>query len=99
MDLTEVVRMQLLSAPLQLAKEVSTCLHFSTEVGVQPVPQQKRLSTNMAKATIAKMTVKEVHGQTMFTSFKVNIHICHLLGRRSVCVERPQSLVLVRLGI
>ena len=32
----------------------------------------ERLSTNMGKATIAKMTAKEVLGQTMFTSFKVS---------------------------
>ena len=73
MDLTEIERMQSLSALWQLSKKVTTYLHFSMADGVQPVQQQKRLSINMEKATTAKMTGKEVLGQTMFTSFKVNI--------------------------
>ena len=71
MDPTEAERMPLKNVQSQLAERVSTCSQFSMEDGVQLVLQPKRLSTNMAKVTIAKMTVKEVLGQTMFTSSKV----------------------------
>ena len=59
MDTTKTVRMQLKNALLQLAEGVSICLQFKMADGVRPVLQEKRHSTNMAKATIAKMTVKE----------------------------------------
>lgn len=75
MDPTETERRQLKNVLSQFVERVSTCLHFNMADGVHPVLQQRRRSTNMARATTAKMMVKEVHGQTMFTSLKVGLNL------------------------
>ena len=71
MDPTKTVRMQSKSALWQLVEGVSICLQFRMADGVHQVLQQKIHLTNMAKATIARKTVKEAAGQTMFTPFEV----------------------------
>ena len=72
MVITEAVRAQLLNVLPRLADWVFTCLLFKMGDGVQPVLQQKRHSTNMARAVIARMTEEEALGQTMFTLLKVS---------------------------
>ena len=96
MDLTEAVTTQLLSALPQLAEGALKCLHFNMGDGVQPVLQQNRLTTSMARATVAKMMAKEALGQTMFTFFKVCknasalIHVLLCVKHVSLCNTRRQ---------
>ncbi len=73
MEITGTVKTQWLSALLQLAKGISSRLHFKLVDGVHPVTRHWRHFTNMAKAEIARKTVKEAIGQTMFTSFKIKV--------------------------
>jgi hypothetical protein len=66
-------------------KKVSTCLQFKMVGGAQPALQQKRLSTNMAKATIARKTAKEAVGQTTFTLFEVGrLYIYHYVVAKCI---------------
>ena len=77
---TKAVRTRLLNALSQLAGGTSKCLHFKMADGVHPVLRHGPHSSNMAKASIARKTVKEDLGQTMFTSFKMKKSVSFFSG-------------------